>query len=149
MSVDPNAAPYVDTSALAKRYLAEPFSNEVDAYLADFPGVAISTLTQVEMHCLLARRRRHREITAEDERRIRVALREDIDLGYFRASPIEDRHFQHALHLLDALEEHRLRTLDALHLGVVQATGLRNLATADVKMAEAARDLGLEVRLFA
>lgn len=148
MPDEPGSVPYVDTSALAKRYLNEPGSTEFDSYLGEFSWVAVSTLTLVEMHCLLARRRRNRELTSEQELQLREALREDVVLGDLRVLPVADHHLQLALQLLDSLEQHALRTLDAMHLALIRSAGYRVLATADLKMASAAADLGLEVRQF-
>jgi predicted nucleic acid-binding protein len=47
-----------------------------------------------------------------------------------------------------SLPRHGLRTLDALHLALVRATGLEVLATADRIMAAAAEALGLTVERF-
>lgn len=148
MADEPGSVPYLDTSALAKRYLDEPGSTEFESYLCEFSWAAISTLTLVEMHCLLARRRRYQELTSEQERRVREALKEDVDLGDLRLLPVADHHLQLALRLLDSLEQHALRTLDAIHLALIQSAGHRVLATADLKMASAAADLGLEVWQF-
>lgn len=50
--------PYLDTSALAKWYLNEPFSEKFEAFIQEYSTAAISRLTVVELRCLLARRRR-------------------------------------------------------------------------------------------
>ena len=148
MAVDPSDHPYVDTSALAKRYLREPHSDALDSYLCTFPWVAISTLTKVEIYCLLARRRRYRELDQGQESRVRVAVEEDIELGVLEILPVEDRHVRRSIRLLDSLDRHALRTLDALHLAIAEVSGHRVLATADVKMAEAASTMGLEIVTF-
>ena len=148
MAADPVNYPYVDTSALAKRYLNEANSDKLDAYLCTFPWVAISTLTQVEIHCLLARRRRYRELDQEQESQIRLAVAEDIELGMLEVLTIEDRHMRRALRLLDSLQSHALRTLDALHLAIAEHSGHRVLATADIKMADAAEAMGLRIVTF-
>ena len=49
---------YFDTSALAKWYLNEPRSEEVEEYIQAHGPVGISDLTVVEMRSLLSRRRR-------------------------------------------------------------------------------------------
>jgi len=49
---------YIDTSALAKWYLNEDRSADVEAFLTKTGPAAVSTLTLVEMRSLLARRRR-------------------------------------------------------------------------------------------
>ena len=148
MTAEFSLIPYVDTSALAKRYLDEAFSDEFDEYLGIFSWAAISSLTLVEMHCLLARRRRYNELTPDQELNVRQALREDIDLGHLRVLPVNDNHHRAALLLLDELEEHSLRTLDALHLGILRAAGHHVLATADRTMSTAAEALDLQVQRF-
>ena len=145
MTADPIALPYVDTSALAKRYLNEPFSLEVDAYLGTFTKVAISTLTLLELRCLLARRRRNDEITSEHVEHIRQALQDDVDFGSLRVLPTEDHHLHLATSLVDSLAAHGLRSRDAMHLGIAESNGARTLATADIKMADAATAIGMDV----
>jgi predicted nucleic acid-binding protein len=59
---------YVDTSALAKRYINEAGSEEIDAFLGRWPRVLISRLVVLELRCVLQRRRRAGEIGAAYER---------------------------------------------------------------------------------
>jgi predicted nucleic acid-binding protein len=49
---------------------------------------------------------------------------------------------------MDRLPDHPLRTLDALHLAVVEAAGFEVMATADRVMANAAEALGVKVEGF-
>ena len=58
---------YIDTSALAKWYLNESRSEDFAAWIQTEAGAHISTLTVVEMRCLLARRRRNQELSTELE----------------------------------------------------------------------------------
>jgi len=51
---------YFDTSALAKWYINETRSDDVEKYLQKHGPVTISDFTIVEMRCLLARRRREK-----------------------------------------------------------------------------------------
>jgi uncharacterized protein with PIN domain len=80
--------PYLDTGALAKWYLNEPFSEQFEAFIQEQPSAAISRLTVVEFRCLLARRRRAGEITktTRDEglRRVRERCRGGIPAGAYR-----------------------------------------------------------------
>lgn len=50
--------------------------------------------------------------------------------------------------LMDRLPDHSLRTLDALHLAIVEAAGFEVVATADRVMANAAEALGMKVQGF-
>jgi predicted nucleic acid-binding protein len=139
---------YIDTSALAKWYLNEEQSDHVEEYLQSLPYAGISSLTLVEMRCLLARRRRYAEITREQELQCYALFRQDIEDGNLQVEPLTDGHLASALLLLDRLSEHSLRTLDALHLAIVKAAGFEVVATADRIMANAAEALGVKVRGF-
>ena len=69
---------YFDTSALAKWYIHEAHSDDVEKYLQKHGPVAISDLTVVAMRCLLARRRRDKSITSQVETEAFVIFQEDI-----------------------------------------------------------------------
>lgn len=138
---------YVDTSALVKRYLEEPFSAEFDALLQQ-GAMAISRLTVVELRCALARRRRNREINAVRENRINAELAADIQDGALRLASVGDADFNTAYHLIGRLADIPLRSLDALHLAAAEQIGASAFATADKTQAEAAAALGLTVHRF-
>jgi hypothetical protein len=81
---------YFDTSALAKWYLNEARSEDVERYLQERAPVLISDLTAVEFRCLLARRRRNGELDFALENRIFSTFQEDIRLGHLRCSPVPE-----------------------------------------------------------
>jgi predicted nucleic acid-binding protein len=139
---------YFDTSALAKRYLEEPFSEEVDAYLGALDAVTISRLALVEFRCLLARRRRNGELADRDLARCWGDFQEDLGLGLFVVRPMDDAQALHALELIAETPSMALRTLDALHLAAALEGEVSGFATADRTQAQAARKLGLKVRTF-
>lgn len=139
---------YIDTSALAKWYLNEENSDEFVLFLKKIPIAIISPLTITEMRCLLARRRRMQEITASLENKIFSTFQMDIDQRYLTVLPFENPFFEEATHLINSLQEIPLRTLDALHLIFIKHHSIQALATADQTMAIAAKQLGLEVKIF-
>ncbi len=139
---------YLDTSALAKWYIAEPGSERVAAWLADVDDAAISRLTMVEMRCLLARRRRAGLLTLELERLVYGRFTEQVAAGYLRLVPMPEALLIDALGLIERLPEVPLRTLDALHLAAAQLAAATTVATADAVMREAVTALGLDVRFF-
>lgn len=140
--------PYLDTSALAKWYLNEPFSEEFEAFVQKQSAAAISRLTVVEFRCLLARRRRAREITKAVEAKVYTAFEKDIGAGFLEVHPVADEHLITALNLIKHLGKYPLRALDALHLVIAQSIHCRLLATADKIMADAAKAAGLAVIRF-
>ncbi len=144
----PAEVPYLDTSALAKWYLNEALSEEVEAYLRSVPFARISWLTIVEMRCLLARRRRASELTPEQEQQCQSLFEDDVGQGHLHVLPLDDECPRTALILMEQLPEHPLRALDALHLSMVRNSTCDALSTADRVMAAAARDLEIPVRTF-
>ena len=140
--------PYLDTSALAKWYLSEPRSEDFEVWVQRHAAAMISRLTVVELRCLLARRRRAREITAAMESMVFSIFERDIRNGHLVVYPLADGHAAGASDIMVRLKTHPLRTLDALHLAIAQAAGVSVIATADRVLAEAAKALGFEVARF-
>ena len=139
---------YLDTSALAKWYLNEPFSEEFEAFIQEESPPAISRLSVVEFRCLLARRRRAGEITKAIESRVYASFEKDVGAGFLQVYPVADEHLIAALGLITRLGRYPLRTLDALHLAIAQGIQCRRLATADKTMADAGKAVGLGIARF-
>jgi uncharacterized protein len=110
--------------------------------------VAIGRLTVVEFRCLLARRRRAGEITKSIEAKVYDTFADDIRAGVFAVHPLHDDHALAAVRLITRLNNHPLRTLDALHLAIALELEAQTLATADRIMASAGKDLGFDVAAF-
>jgi predicted nucleic acid-binding protein len=138
---------YLDTSALAKWYLNEPFSDEVEAYLETLAFALISSLTIVEMRSLLIRRRRSGELAPALVERVWATFTEDRAAGALTVLEVEDEHLHAATRILDRVEA-PLRTLDAMHLALAESAGTGACATADRILGAGASELGLEVRTF-
>ena len=138
---------YLDTSALLKWYLEEPFSEEFTNFIQDHPGARISSLSVTEFHSTLARLTRNRDLSASFAAEVVAAFSAQTTAGYLSLLPIRDEYITHATELIDNLN-HPLHTLDALHLAVAHATGCKDFATADKIQAKAARALGLNVHTF-
>jgi predicted nucleic acid-binding protein len=139
---------YFDTSALAKWYLNETRSEEVEKYIQEHGPVGISDLTVVEMRSLLSRRRREKSINLSLELQIFAAFQEDIRKKFLICHPLPSGFAWGAVNLISILTDVPLRTLDALHLLVAKESGADFLATADRIMATGAKLLGLSVVRF-
>jgi len=137
---------YLDTSVLAKWYLNEPFSDQVEEYLETLASPLISSLTIVEMRSLLLRRRRSGELSAALTERVWATFSEDRAAGVLTVLEVGDEHVQAAVRMLDRIEA-PLRTLDALHLVLAEGAG-GGCATADRILAAGATELGLAVEIF-
>jgi predicted nucleic acid-binding protein len=132
---------YLDTSALAKWYLNENNSEKFTQFLQLVSSAIISPLTVTEMRSLLARRRRMHEISESLEMEIFATFQMDIDQGHLHLLSFDHRHFEGATHIIGSLQNIALRTLDALHLTIMQYYQIDVLATADQIMISAAKAL--------
>jgi predicted nucleic acid-binding protein len=141
-------AAYLDTSALAKWYVAEACSEEVEDYIRAIHPAYISLLTTAEMRSLIARRTREGTIDAEAQARVLATFEGDIAMGHLVLLPHTVESFLVAESLIGAHPAIPLTTLDALHLGVMRSAGVTALATADRVMAQAAEALGMECEIF-
>lgn len=139
---------YFDTSALAKWYLNEPKSDEVEGYIQEHGPVHITDLTVVEMRSLLARHRREKNITATLETQIFAAFQEDMRQRSLICHQLPNTFVTATINMLSLLPEVPLRTLDALHLAIAREIMAGTVATADRVMALGAEALGLSVTRF-
>jgi predicted nucleic acid-binding protein len=128
---------YVDSSALAKRYVAELDSDAADAALLADPAWVTGNHTFVEVVLALSRRLTEADAasaiaTFESDWRRTLVVGLD-DLVCRRAAEIG--------------RATGARSLDALHLAAAERAGGRTLPilTFDQRLAEAARTLGFEV----
>ena len=135
---------FFDASALVKRYVAEPGSEDVERLLKkDLPAVA--RLSEVEVASAIERRCREGSFGAADRDRAIAALRRDVQsfLVVETTAAVVER-------ALALLARHPLRTGDALQLA--SAIELRHrleyrvsFAAFDRRLAESARREGLEL----
>lgn len=139
---------YFDTSALAKWYLNEARSDDVEKYIQERGPVDISDLTVLEMRCLLARRRRERNIDSKAEIQVFATLQEDIRQKFLICHPLPVGVTEGAVNLLSVLPDLPLRTLDALHLMIAKEIHTEVLVTADRVMAAGAKAIGFSVVRF-
>ena len=139
---------YFDTSALAKWYLNETRSDEVEEYILAQGPVTISDLTVVEMRSLLARRRREKAIDPKLEAEIFATFQEDIRKNFLICSPLAEGLAWGTANLISVLPDIPLRTLDALHLWIAKEIQAEILATADRVMATGGQALGFSVMRF-
>ena len=105
---------FVDTSALAKRYIIELGSTWVISWIEPNAGnlIAISKLAFVEMRSVLTRRVREKSLTLTQANLLWADFTAHIVSQYVVLS-IDDRVLQRAEKLFS---RHQLRTLDAIQL---------------------------------
>jgi len=139
---------YFDTSALAKWYINETHSDDVEKYLQKHGPVTISDFTIVEMRCLLARRRRDKSITSQIETEAFTTFQEDIRRRFLTCYPLPDSLAAGTINLIALLPDIPLRTPDAVHLMIAKEIPAAELVTADRIMADGAEALGIKVTRF-
>ena len=128
---------YVDTSALLKRYLDEPDSDDAERLLAADPVLVTSWVTLVE-----ARRNVARVASGSTLAGLRARITKDLDM--FALVSTDEVVASLAA---DVAEQTGVRSLDAIHLGSAMRLRVPGLSylTFDVRQAQAARSLGFHV----
>jgi predicted nucleic acid-binding protein len=128
---------YVDASALLKRYVQEPESDQAEKLLLADPTWVTARHTWVEVRRNLAGLLRGRSL---------ATARTQFEADWKRTHVVELD--ETTCHLAaDLAEVTGLRTLDALHLAALRRAGgsALTLLTFDLRQAQAARQLGVSV----
>lgn len=128
---------YVDSSALAKRYVAEPESDRADAILLADPAWITGQHAYVEVRLALQRR-------LDDAEREQALDAFEHDWRRTYVVEVDDALCRMAAELGAVTAA---RSLDALHLAAAERAGGRTIpvVTFDLRLARAARELGFVV----
>jgi predicted nucleic acid-binding protein len=139
---------FLDTSAFAKLYHQEPGSDIVERIVA-LPGSAvISRLSLLEMESVFAIKVRTGQLNPSAQDLAKRRLRADLSRGRIQVGPtIEERHYQHARHLLIRYgATMSLRTLDSIQLAValdlLQSGEISAMVAADQRLCQVAEAAG-------
>jgi uncharacterized protein len=130
---------YLDTSALVKLYVEEPWSQELTAAVAEAEAVATSLLAYAESRAAFARARREIRLSGQIYRRIVEAFVED--WPRYISVEVTDRLVKDAG---DLAASRALRGYDALHLA--SALSLSKQVTASVTFLAFDRALSLAAK---
>jgi uncharacterized protein len=134
---------FADSSALAKRYIADEESEDVDKLLHSSSSLAVSVLCLPEIISALCRRRRERFLTPAQYATAKSAL--EVDLADAAVIAIVD---EVLLRSIDLLESSRLRASDAIQISSALVWGADLFASADARQCAAAKASGLKVVQF-
>jgi predicted nucleic acid-binding protein len=128
---------FLDTSALIKRYIAEPGSELVIELMGGDTSWAASALAQLETQVTLCHLGLDNTTESELQARARIDWERFVVVSL--ATPMIER-------AVDIACGHRLRTLDSIHLAAAaQLPRPLTFLTFDRQQAVAARTLGFEV----
>lgn len=131
---------FADSSALAKRYIADEESDQFDELLQRASSLTVSVLCVPEIISALCRRRRERALTATQYAAAKDAL--ETDLADATIIQITDEVIWSCVHLL---ETNPLRSSDAIQIASALAWHADIFVSADDRQCVAAKASGLEV----
>lgn len=130
----------LDASALLKRYATEAGHERVLALFARADGLLVAAHCQSEVAAALLRRQRDGCLSRPEFDRVWSAARRDV--ADMVRVPLDDHVERFAF---AAMEHAPLRVTDALHVGSALAANVDLFVTADRRLAQVARLLGLPV----
>lgn len=133
---------FFDSSAFAKRYLAETGSDEVLAWCDKADELALASIAVPEIISALCRQQREKFITPKQYRQAKADLVADI--ADIAICDIDARIMHGTIQLL---EKNVLRGMDALHVASALTLSADVFVTADKRQSDAARKAGLKVAL--
>ncbi len=136
---------YCDASALAKLFLPEPGSSELNAAIAGRDDVMVSDLAVTEVASALGRRVREAALSRGVARRVYRGILATIGEGAFRRVELLESTHREAERRLVTGTASPLRAADALHLAMALGAGAATVLTFDRLMARGAMDQGLAV----
>ena len=131
---------FTDSSALAKRYIADEQSSQMDETLRQATNLAVSVLCLTEVISALCRRRRERFLRPSQYESAKNAL--EVDLADATIIQITDEVLLHSIHLL---ESHPLRSSDAIQVSSALVWGADLFVSSDARQCAAAKTAGLNV----
>lgn len=132
-----------DSSAIAKRYKREPGHDAVLELLMIADAVVLAAHCKVEIASSLSRDMHDQAIGLSQFGQALSEVGQDfVDFDVRPISPEIE-----AL-AIAAMERHRLRAMDALHIGTAQSARVDLFVTADRRQAQAAQAVGLKTQLL-
>lgn len=132
---------FFDTSAFIKRYIDEPGSGEVESLCILADDIGVSIVLPIEAISAFSRLKKERKISAEQYRRMKGSLFEDLrDITILPIQPV-------TVGLsVKAIENAHLKALDAIHIGCSIEFKPDYFVSADRQQLAAAQQCGLEIK---
>lgn len=131
---------FLDTSAFAKRYVAEPGSDKVVELCQQADSLIVSVICLPELISTLSRLLREKKITKADYRKLKGGAMMDLaDVDICQITP------EVLALVVSLLETNPLRAMDALHVACAVAVETDVFVSADHRQLAAARKAGLKI----
>jgi len=131
---------FLDTSAFAKRYVAERGSDKVMALCLKADSLVVSVICLPELISTLSRLVREKKLAKADYRKLKgdaIADLADADICQITPDVL--------VSVVSLLESHPFRAMDALHVACALAVEPELFVSADHRQLSAARKLGLKI----
>jgi predicted nucleic acid-binding protein len=132
---------YIDTSCLVAFYVPEKLTPRIDALITNADVVSISAITKIEFLSALNKKNRMGLFPPKESQIVFQEFKNHVSKGYYKLIEINSLHFRNASNLL-LQTENALRSLDAIHLGIVQAESIP-IATNDTILQNAATEFNV------
>lgn len=133
---------FFDSSAMAKRYIDEQGSEQVESLLQKATSLGVSIICYPEIISAFCRLKRERALSKKQYEEAKTALMADLaDAAICTIAPIV---IKQAVALLEA---NVLRAMDALHIGCALEWNADLFVTADMRQIVAAKHAGLKTKL--
>lgn len=134
---------FIDSSALAKRYVREPGSDQIAVRCGEASEISLSVVCSVEIISALNRLRREGKLAP----RLYKQLKQEFgcDISEARIIPLDDQVIRLAKH---CLEKSPLRTLDAIHVASAIVAKSDLFLSSDQQQVRAAMLAGLKTELI-
>ena len=131
---------FLDTSAFAKRYVAEKGSDKVTALCRKANSLVVSVVCLLELISTLSRLVREKKFTRTEYQKLKgeaMADLADVDICQITADVL--------VSVVSLLESHPLRAMDAVHVACALAVKPDVFVSADHRQLSAARKAGLKI----
>ncbi len=131
---------FLDTSAFAKRYVAEQNSDKLMAMCQQADSLVVSVICLPELISTLSRLLREKKLTKADFRKMKNDAMADLaDVDICQITP------NVMVSVISLLESHPLRAMDALHVACALVVEPDIFVSADHRQLSAARKAGLKI----
>lgn len=131
---------FLDTSAFAKRYIAEQGSDKVMKLCHQADNLVVSVICLPELVSTLSRLLREKKLTKADYRKLKGnAMADFVDIDVCQITP------DVLASVVALLESSPLRVMDAIHVGCALAVEPDLFLSADKRQLAAARKAGLKI----
>lgn len=131
---------FLDTSAFAKRYVAERGSDKVMALCLQADSLIVSVICLPELISTLSRLVREKKLAKAEYRKLKgdaIADLADVDICQITPDVLGS--------VVSLLESHPLRAMDALHVACAFTAKPDIFVSADRRQLSAARKVGLKI----